>query len=133
MFDKCPRTFSSLQLWYSCNVLWTNCSLCVNWIWLECFQLSHDVLVIVLHPVLLAMSSEGEVLAAESIRHGCLGVILTFVQQILELFLIPARKIVAVEYLKQLRLSRMLKVTKDKDGLLAHTQATIQRTGRCFL
>ena len=59
-----------------------------------------DLKIIHLDPLRLALPPEGEPVAAEGVRHGGLSVVVTIIQHILQLSLVPAGEIVAVENLQ---------------------------------
>ena len=74
---------SPLQLGNTGDIFRTDCTLDVNRVRLHFLKVGDDVGVVVLHPVLFAVASEGEEVAAECVRVGRLRVVLALVQHIL--------------------------------------------------
>ena len=64
--------FPPLQLRNTSDIFRADCSLDVNRVRLHLLEVGDDVGVVVLHSVLLAVASEGEEVAAECVRVGCL-------------------------------------------------------------
>ena len=74
---------SSRQLWNLSHLLWTYQPSDVNWIRLNLLKVSSNVKIFKLNSLLLRFSSEGEEVTAVSIGVGCVGRILTIVQNVL--------------------------------------------------
>ena len=69
---------------------------------LDLGQVSSNVVILHLHPFSLPFPTEGQKLAAEGDRTGDIRIVFTVVQHLLQLLLIPARKVITVEILQNI-------------------------------
>ena len=98
--NQLTRANPSRQLRDPGHVLRTNKSLDVDWAWLDLLQVVPDVEVVHLDPLHLALAAEREEVAAEGVWHRRLRVVVAVVQHVLQLVLVPAREIIAMEHLE---------------------------------
>ena len=95
----------SRQFRNPCHLLGTYQPSDVNWVGLDLLEISGNVEILNLNSFLLRLSSEGEEVAAVGIGIRCIRRIVTIVQNILQLSFIPARKVITVKILFDIKIA----------------------------